>query len=260
MDLMMLGATKRSRVAFLLAVCLLLGAQQAAAVIFNPSFETGDTSRWSTVGGVSVTDSSFGVDPVDGSYQILLTTNGASASETESAMGLASSVIQNIFDQNIGDPGQSTGSGPIEGSAFQQTFDVTASGDSVTFYYNLLTNASVPESLSTDFVWWNLDRPVGADTSGVIAHANEAVFSPSGTGYDYETGYQTFTINFSKTGSYTLTLGVHDVEDTFGDSAALFDSFWLRRSPEPNTFLLLAAGLLGLAVHARSVKKTNGKD
>ena len=260
MDLMMLGTPKPSSVALLLAVCLLLGAQQAAAVILNPSFETGDTSQWSTVGDVSATDSSFGVDPVDGSFQILLATNGASVAEAESAMGLASGRIQSIFDVGIADLGQSTGSGPIEGSAFQQTFDVTAPGDSVSFYYNLLTSENVPESLSTDFLWWNLDRPVGEDTYGVIAHVNEAGFSSSGTSYDYETGYQTFTIRFSRSGSYTLTLGLHDVEDTLRDSAALFDGFLLRKTPEPNTFVLLAAGLLGLAFHARSVKKTNGKD
>ena len=74
----------------------------------------------------------------------------------------------------------STGSGPIEGAALQQTFDVAAPGDFVTFYYNVLTNESVPESVSTDFIWWNLDRPVGADTSGVVAHVNETGFSSSG--------------------------------------------------------------------------------
>ena len=252
----MLRTAKPSSAALLLAVCLLLDAQQAAAVILNPSFETGTTAWWSTVGDVSVTDSSFGVDPISGSYQILLTTNGASVSETESAMSLASGTIQGIFDSEIGGPG----SGPTEGAAFQQTFVVTEPGDSVTLYYNLLTNESVPDPLTTDFVWWHLDRPSGGDRSGVMAHTNEDVFSSSGTSYDYETGYETVRLQANQAGTFTLTIGIHDIEDTFPDSAAIFDNFFLRKTPEPGTFVLLAAGLLGLAFHARLVKKTNGKD
>ncbi|MHC4473855.1 MAG: hypothetical protein ACYS99_23200, partial [Planctomycetota bacterium] len=179
-----------------MAVCLLLGAQQAAAVILNPSFETGDTSQWSTVGDVSVTDSSFGVDPIHGSFQILITTNGATVPETEGSMGLLSGTVQKIFDQRLGDPGESTGSGPIEGSAFQQTFNVTAPGDTVTFYYNLFTDESAPEPLSTDFLWWHLDRPTGNPRSGVIAHVNEAGFSSSETSYAWETGHRETTIRF----------------------------------------------------------------
>jgi hypothetical protein len=241
-------------VAILLALSLLLGAQQAAALILNPSFETGDTSDWDTVGDVSVTDSSFGVDPIDGSYQILLSTNGATVSETESAMSLSAGTIQGIFDLRIADLGESTGSGPTEGAAFQQSFDVAVPGESVTFYYNLLTNESVPEPVTTDFLWWHLARPNGGSRSGVIAHANEDVFSSSGTSYDYETGYQSHKIQFNQAGTYTLTIGIHDVEDLFLDTAAVIDGFNFRKTPEPDTFVLLAAGLLGLAFHARWVK------
>jgi hypothetical protein len=252
----MLGATKTSSLAFLLAVCLPLGVQQAAADILNPSFETGDSSQWSTVGDVSVTDSSFGVDPIDGSYQVLLTTNGATVSETESAMGLSSGTIQSIFDSDV----RSSGSGPIEGAAFQQSFNVTEPGDSVTFYYNLLTNESVPEPISTDFLWWNLDGPAGKPRSGVLVHVNETGFSSSGTSYDYETGYESIRIPASQVGTYTLTIGIHDVEDAFRDTATVIDFFILRKTPEPDTFVLLAAGLLGLAFHARRVKGSGGKD
>lgn len=252
----MLGATKPSLVAFLVAVCLALGVQQAAANILNPSFETGDTSQWSSVGDVSVTDSSFGVDPIQGSYQVLLTTNGATVSETESAMGLSPGTIQSIFDSDVG----GAGSGPIEGAAFQQSFSVTEPGDSFTFYYNLLTNESVREPISTDFLWWNLDRPVGNPRSGVVLHVNEAGFHSSGTSYGYETGYESIRIPVNQVGTYTLTIGIHDVEDAFRDTAAVIDFFTLRKTPEPDTFVLLAAGLLGLSFYTRRVKRSDGKD
>ena len=100
---------------------------------------------------------------------------------------------------------------------------------------------------------------MGADRSGVIAHVNQDVFSSSSTSYANETGYQTFTIQFNQPGTYTLTMGLHDVEDTYTGSAALFDGFFLRKTPEPNTFVLLAAGLLGLAFHARWVKEPGAK-
>jgi hypothetical protein len=251
----MLGVTRASWAAFVSTVCLLLGAQQAAADILNPSFETGDTSEWSTVGDISVEDSSFGVDPTDGSFQILLTTDGATVSATESAMGLSSGTIQGIFDAEIGTPD----SGPTQGTAFQQTFWVGENGDSITLNYNLLTDESVPEAVTTDFIWWHLDRPTGADDSGVIAHVNEDIFSSSGTVYAYETGYQTVRFRVNQPGTYTLTIGIHDVVDTDGDSAVVFDNFFLRKSPEPDTFLLFAAGLLGLAFHARWVKGSGGK-
>jgi hypothetical protein len=256
----MTGRTKPLSVALLLLAGLLLGTQPAAAAVLNPSFETGDTSSWTTVGDASVVDSSFGVTPTDGSFQLLLSTSGADVSATEAAMGMSAGAIQTIFNQRLVTPGDSTGSGPIEGSAFQQTFNVTAPGDFVTFYYNLVTDEAVPESLSTDFLWWNLDRPTGNPRSGVIAHVNEPGFSPSGTSYASETGYQSFTVRFGQAGSYTLTIGLHDVEDALRDTAAVFDGFTLSKSPEPDTFALLAAGLLGLVYHARWVKRWDGKD
>ena len=248
--------TRSSSVAFLSALCLLLGVQQAAANILNGSFETGDTSEWSTVGDVSVTDSSFGVDPIDGTYQILLSTNGSSVSETESAMGLTSGTIQSIFDAEVG----GLGSGPTEGAAFQQTFYVGENGDSISINYNLLTNASVPEETSTDFIWWYLDRPTGSDESGVFAHVNEDIFSSSATpDYDWETGYQSIRLRVNQPGTYTLTIGINDVDDTYTDSATVFDYFFLRKAPEPNTFFLFGAGLLGLAFHARWAKGSGRK-
>jgi len=63
------------------------------------------------------------------------------------------------------------------------------------------------------------------------------------------------TVNPSfETGTYTLTLGVHDVEDTWVGSSAIFDNFFLRKAPEPNTFFLVAGGLLGLNWQARRRK------
>ena len=97
---------------------------------------------------------------------------------------------------------------------------------------------------------------MGADQSGVIAHVNQAGFSASGTSYDWETGYGSFKLNLNVTGDYTLTIGIADVNDSFGDTGTVIDGFQLSKTPEPDTFLLLAFGLVGLAWASRRQQPT----
>jgi hypothetical protein len=240
---------------------VLHAAAPAGAVTVNPSFETGDTSGWTTVGDASVVDSGFGVTPTDGSYQLLMTTGSGAVSPeaTETAMGLPNNTIRKIFRDHIDKPGESTGKSSTEGSAVQQSFDVVAVGDIITFDWNFLTDefTRVPPEpdFYTDFLWGYLDGP-SSTQEFVLAHANQdpSNFFTSNSTFDEETGYNTFTFTFTEAGTYTLTLGVHDVEDTYRDSGVVFDGFRLIRGPEPDSFLLVAAGLLGLAWQARRHK------
>lgn len=236
---------------------LFTAAAQAGAVTINPSFETGDTTGWTVVGDVSVVNASFGVTPTDGTYQILLTTGAGAVSraDTEAAMGLPNAEIRRIFRRQIYNPGESTGRRPIEGSAIQQSFYADA-GDVLTFDWNFLTDEAVPEDYYTDFLWGYLEMPSGGTGEAALAHANQdpGNFFASASTFNLETGYQTFTFTFTETGTYTLTLGVHDLEDAMFDSGAIFDNFFLSKAPEPDTFLLVAGGLLGLAWHARRRK------
>ena len=236
---------------------LLCSAAPAGAVTINPSFETGDTSGWTVVGDVSVVDGSFGVTPTDGTYQILLTTGSGAVSRaaTETAMGLTNGEIRRIFRRQVYLPGESTGRRPNEGSAIQQTFDAAA-GDVLTFDWDFLSNEAVPEDYYTDFLWGYLEMPSGGTGEAALAHANQdpGNFFASASTFNLETGYQTFTYTFTESGTYTLTLGVHDLEDAMYDSGAIFDNFYLSKAPEPSTFLLVAGGLLGLGWQARRCK------
>jgi len=254
---------KRSRpkvTAWILAA-VFCAAAPAGAVTINPGFETGDTSGWTTVGGASVVDSGFGVTPTEGSYQLFMTTGSGAVSPgaAETAMGLPNNSIRKIFRDGIRQPGESRGHFPIAGSAVQQSFDVVAVGDLITFDWNFLTdeftrNPSEPD-LYTDFLWGHLEGP-SSTQEFVFAHANQGAsnFSASSSTFDQETGYQTFTFTFTEAGAYTLTLGIHDVEDVDYNSGVVFDGFRLIRGPEPNTFLLVASGLLGLNWQARRRK------
>jgi hypothetical protein len=53
----------------------------------NGSFETGDFSNWETIGNSTIADSSFGVDPTDGTSQALLSTAPAQVPEAETFLG-----------------------------------------------------------------------------------------------------------------------------------------------------------------------------
>jgi hypothetical protein len=244
--------TVRARSVQLLgAVVLAVGlAAPAGATLQNGGFESG-TSSWTTTGDVSVVDSSFGVNPTEGSFQILLSTNGSSTAQTESDLNLPSGAIQSIFDNRLVNAGLSTGSGPIEGAAIQQSFSVPGGGDTLQFDFMLLTDELTPESVSTDFLWWYLERPVGNAQTGVIGHVNDTGFATSSTVYNEETGQGTFTLNLGPAGNYAITLGIHDVEDAFRNTGAIFDNIYLVKSPEPETAALLGMGLLGLAWQGR---------
>ena len=80
---------KRSRlqVAAWILVAAFYAAAPAGADILNPSFEYGLTD-WTTVGSNSTVDSSFGVPPTDGTWQLLMSTGTGSVSD-RAAEGLA---------------------------------------------------------------------------------------------------------------------------------------------------------------------------
>jgi hypothetical protein len=104
-----------------------------------------------------------------------------------------------------------------EGSAFQQAFSVTDPGV-VEFDWNFLTDETPPEQTRSDFLFWDL-AGVG---HGILAHARlqPSDFQGSGSPFANEMGYRTVQINVPSAGTYTLTVGVADVQDPLGTPAA----------------------------------------
>jgi hypothetical protein len=237
----------RRRAGWLAAPLLaLLGAGPAAAVSVNPGFETGDTSGWTTSGAASAVDASFGITPTEGSFQGLVSTGSgaASAASFESTMGLTTGFLDGLLP--FISP-NTDGTVVTEASGIQQTFTAGA-GDTLFFDFTFLTDESPPEKLSSDFLFYDLSG-VGFDVLDSARRRNG--FGASATPFANQKAAQTFEIVLPFTGTYTLTLGVADVQDSFRDTGAIFDGFRLQKAPEPDSFLLLGGGLLALAAHAR---------
>lgn len=248
---------KHCTVFTLVAFVLLWAVPSGAIVITLEDFESyavGATPTTSS-GDVSIDDGGFGLGPFDGSSrQAILTTSAGGGAVapgvTETDLGLPNNRIQRNFDRFIANQGLSTGSGPTEGSAFQITFNALAQ-DSIQFDWNMLTSefTATPVEIDrfTDFMWVRIDGP--PNRNRVPAHVNDGTaWGASGVGaYANHTGNQTFALTLPTGGSYTITVGVHDVQDAAFDSALMIDFFRLVRGPEPGTFFTVAGGLMALS-------------
>jgi hypothetical protein len=231
----------------LITVASLLASNLEAshAAVVNGSFETGNFSDWNTSGQTSIETSSFGVTPVNGSYQAVLQTcvfvgacddnqSLTNANDLESFLDLSVNELSNLS--------------VVEGSAIKQTITANA-GDIFSFYWNFLTDEDATNVDYSDFAFFTLNNTLYS-----LADIKSSFpVNPSFSHLKKETGYQTYTITISVTGNYILGFGVVDVDKTGGgdntiNSALLVDNIKLTniaKVPEPDTLfgLLLTLGL-----------------
>lgn len=237
---------RKTTIALSLVVLLTSGMAPSvhAVSISNGGFETGDFTSWSTAGNTSVQDSTFGSGPVEGTYDALLTTGSdpdfgdpsVSASDLETFLGLSSGSLDGL--------GNGTAT---EGSAIKQTFSANA-GDVLSFDWNFLSTESDSEEPFNDFAFVYL-----VSLSTLTSVSSATFVSSQSILFSQETGFKTFSITIPADGTYTLGLGVVDVEDNQVDSGLLVDKVTL--SPEPGTLLLIGSGLIGLGFLNRRKKR-----
>jgi hypothetical protein len=224
---------------------LVATAEISPAAVVNGSFETGNFSDWNPSGQASVETSSFGVTPVNGSYQAVLQTcvfvgacddsqSLTNAKDLESFLGLSVNELSNLS--------------VVEGSAIKQTITANA-GDIFSFSWNFLTDEDATNVDYNDFAFFTLNNTLYS-----LADIQSSFpVNPSFSHLKKETDYQTYTIPISVTGNYILGFGVVDVDKTGGgdntiNSALLVDNIKLTniaKVPEPDTLfgLLLTLGL-----------------
>jgi len=214
----------------------LIPSQIVHAVTVNGSFETGNFDNWTTTGQTSVEDSSFGVDPTDGTKQAALQTlqnsTGITAVEIETFLGLSTGTLTN--------------QGATEGSAIKQIVMANA-GDTLSFSWNFLTDQD-PDPTYDDLAFFTLNNSLTKNTN--IPN------TPSFSVLAKETEYQSFSYTISSSGIYTLGFGIVDRGDTTVNSALLVDNVQIRSSavPEPMTIL---GSFAALGFVARLNKKRN---
>ncbi len=178
-------------------------------------FETGDFTGWTTIGQTSVATATFGSGPTEGTFQALLQTGGAvgiPASDTalETFLGIAPGSLDAIDNVD-------SWTGATEGSAMQVTFTAQA-GDVVSFDWNFFTDEMDQPSIYNDFAFVTLTSPTP------IAMRNSTPVGSTVPGFDGETGFQTTSIPLSTSGTFTLGIGVMDVNDPAVNSAILVDN------------------------------------
>lgn len=212
-------------------------AQSNALALGNGGFELGNFTGWETFPPQSgLILPTYGGGPTQGSYQALLTTNELT-NPYGNAMELAQFLEIELDQLNLNDQEV------FEGTAIKTTLNVKA-GDTLRFDWNFLTNEYGNDYYDFAFV-------VISQRIEQLADANSAIYKFNGFDYDNQTTFETFSYLFVQPGTYTLGIGVVNVNDGAGDSAVLVDNVALLSSPDPTTSIpepTSVLGLLGLGV------------
>jgi len=226
----------------LMFVCLLtVTTAVSQATVLNPGFESGDFTAWSTIGQTTV-EGTLHDGPSEGSFQALITNDGASVSPTDVA-NFAGVTVAALEPLSVGAGGATNLFSSGEGSAIKQSITVNA-GDTLSFDWQFLTNEGVGSSNFSDFAFVVID---GVPTK--LVDINDlGLFGGSGSPFNNETEFNTFTHVMAGAGTFDLVIGIGDQGDTLNgnNSHLLLDNFRLTTTaiPEPASLGLLAMGSL----------------
>jgi len=236
----------------ILALASLLSLAPPAGATVVADFEAG-LGDLTTVGNAYLVDDGFGAGIPPGQFGLFLSTfpNGdgllgpLSGSVIDQTLppAVSTSVIESFLGLAGGDldaivPG--AGNPTVEGSAAQVTFTTTLVMDlrlSVILFTNE-TDLWAPNF--TDFFFTTLTG------EGAVAQVDvtDPLFASPGTVFERDTGWLQVEWLGLAPGTYTLGLGIMDVQDSDLGTAVIVDDIELV--PEPRSFALLGAGLGGI--------------
>ena len=186
------------------------------------SFETGDFTDWTVLGNTSIETADFGLNPTDGNYQALLTSGNGSVSDLqlEGSIGLNSGELDKLINRD-----SLINQDAIEGSAIEREITVEK-GDTLEFDWNFLTNEEF-KAYYNDFAFVYIsDAP---DSLIKLADTHHKTINFSDSEFSKETGFATFSHQFTNSGTFTIAVGVLDTVDDLVDSALLVDNFSIKQ-------------------------------
>ena len=209
------------------------------ADVINGGFETGDFTGWQTIGNAQIVDSSYGVAPLGGSYQAIISTiGGVSKDELLSFLGLYPG--SQVWTLNI-----------LSGSAIKTYLPIE-----MTHFWletKFLSNADVGISLpgpegfpDSGFAMMGYLDARGRGAMGFWHTAGDRDWTLSSTPYKWETGYWGGISGSSAPFTATLFFAVVDLGPDFEGHGLLIDNVNIP-APEPGTIVLLMLGMMGLA-------------
>ncbi|MBD9357792.1 PEP-CTERM sorting domain-containing protein [Methylomonas albis] len=215
------------------------------AAFLNGGFETGNFKIWSSLGDASVTDTGFGIGPVTGTFQALLT-NAATATDGYNYSGIDAVAVDQL-EAFLHLPTASLGA--FEGTGIGQSFTANA-GDILSFSWDFLTDQANQVEFN-DFAFAVLD-------GNLISLTNTAsLLKTSNSPFLLETGYAGFSQILSA-GNHSLSFAIVDVGDGLATSGLLIDNVSLSATPttvpEPSDISLWAVGFLALVSISRLQK------
>jgi len=234
------------------------GNARAATV---EGFESTTLDLGNSIGDAGIRTGNFsGQDPTEGTRQLLLTTiSSISDIEFTSVSGMNAVAVASVATFLGVSPSSITNGSAAgtEGSAFRLSLGTLTAGTVVTFNYDFLTLETGPlfPRNHLDFAFITLQLGSNTPTVSVISDTTAILFpvvDPGNTGmgkFAFETRYQTFTINITTNGTYTLGVGVMDAgnstspNDKGVSSGLLVDNITVT-VPEPTTVALGVMGAL----------------
>src|SRR5262249_346765 len=150
----------------------------------------------------------------EGTYDGLVGNSGATPAQVESFIGVSSGSLNALGNGTV-----------FTGAAIKQTVTVTA-GLTLSFDWNFLTTES-PQSTFNDFPFVGITpvSPGGTLTTLASTRTPGLVVAPSSTGFNYMTGFRTFSYTFATDGTFTIAVGATNVGDSSGPSGVLVDNF-----------------------------------
>lgn len=217
-----------------LVTALTVAAPAAQALpqsgLTNGDFRHGSTG-WSTAGDVAALHSEL----------ILSTASTLYEDDYPLPVGALNVSGTGALDNWFGDLDTAAGVAPgllgagaaLEGSVAWQSFNVHA-GDRLSLRYNLRT----ADGLSPDLAFVAF-----GGQAYTLATADQALL-PTGAAHQLgETGWQTWSFTFTQAGTVRLAVGVADLDDAAGTSTLLVDDVSVTPVPEPQSVLMMLAGL-----------------